>query len=200
MLTTLNSVQNSVKTFLKFKSYRNQLLQHVTEQDRETFATHPCCFFSRIDDDKLFQVKFVFIDETTSHLSRNVTQHNPRIWGSENPIAVTDHMRDNSNLNVFCAVSKNSTSCSGLFLCWISCDWCWLPEHVGTVGLNAYTVRRGSQWRAVSTRWGTSTFPLWSEELPTLAVSREMDMQGQVYHFAILFTWPNSFDFEGVVL
>jgi hypothetical protein len=43
---------------LKFKSYKNQLLQHVNVQD----------FLSRLEDDELFIGKIVFSDEATFHL------------------------------------------------------------------------------------------------------------------------------------
>jgi hypothetical protein len=35
-----------------------------------------------------------------------VSRHNVRIWGTENPHATVEHVRDSPNVNVFCAISS----------------------------------------------------------------------------------------------
>jgi hypothetical protein len=52
-----------------FKSYKYQLLQHVTAQDKEVHYTLSPEFLSRLEDDKLFTAKTVFSDEATFHSS-----------------------------------------------------------------------------------------------------------------------------------
>jgi hypothetical protein len=45
-------------------------------------------------------------DKTPFHLSWKVNRHNLIIWGSQNPHKVVKHVRDSSQVNVFCAVSR----------------------------------------------------------------------------------------------
>ena len=58
------------------------------------------------DDDLLS--KIIFSDEVTFHLNGKVSRNNVRIWGSENPHATLEVTLDSPNLNVFCAVSKQT--------------------------------------------------------------------------------------------
>jgi hypothetical protein len=44
-------------------------------------------------------------DEATLHLSGKVKRHNTHIWGSENPHAIVEHIRDSPKIKVFCALS-----------------------------------------------------------------------------------------------
>jgi hypothetical protein len=55
----------------------------------------------------------VFSDEASFHLSGKVNRHNVRIWGTENPRATVQHIRDSLNVNVFCAISSRKVY--GLF-------------------------------------------------------------------------------------
>jgi hypothetical protein len=47
-----------------------------------------------------------FRDEAAFHLYLKVSRHNVRIWGTENPHAAVEHIRNSPKLYVFCAVSK----------------------------------------------------------------------------------------------
>jgi hypothetical protein len=57
-------------------------------------------------DDGKFLDSVIFSDESTFHVSGRVNTHNCRIWGSENPRASLEHVRDSPKVNVFCALSK----------------------------------------------------------------------------------------------
>ena len=54
-----------------------------------------------------FLSKIFFSDEATFHLSGKVNRHNVRIWGSQNPHATQEHVRDSPKLNVWCGLSHN---------------------------------------------------------------------------------------------
>jgi hypothetical protein len=60
----------------------------------------------RIEDDEGFLDSVIFGDESTFHVTGKVNTHNCRIWGSENPRASLEHVRDSPKVNVFCALSK----------------------------------------------------------------------------------------------
>ncbi|PNF25748.1 hypothetical protein B7P43_G12984 [Cryptotermes secundus] len=62
--------------------------------------------FHRIQDDEKLLDSVIFSDERTFHVGGKVDNHNCRIWSSENPRVSLEHVRDNANLNVFCALSK----------------------------------------------------------------------------------------------
>jgi hypothetical protein len=40
-----------------------------------------------------------------------VNRHNVRIWGTENPHVIIQHVRDPPKVNVFCAISKKNSLC-----------------------------------------------------------------------------------------
>jgi len=48
----------------------------------------------------------LFTDEATFHPSGKVNRHKVRIWGTENPREIEEHVRDSPTQNVFCAVSS----------------------------------------------------------------------------------------------
>ena len=60
----------------------------------------------RLDEDK-FADQLLFSYEATFHLSGKVNRHNVRIWGTENPRVIVEHVRDSPKCNVFCALSNN---------------------------------------------------------------------------------------------
>jgi hypothetical protein len=102
------TVHKILQKCLKFKSYKYQLLQHATAQDKEVCHTFCYDFLSRHEDDKLLAAKIVFSDEATFHLLGNINAHNLGIWGSNNPHEVIEHTRDSPKLNVFCALAKQN--------------------------------------------------------------------------------------------
>lgn len=89
---------------LKLKPYRLQLLQALTPNDK----VRRCEFSTQLQDlmeQDGFSEKLIFSDEATFFVSGSVNTHNVRIWGSENPHAFVQNIRNCPKVNVFCAVS-----------------------------------------------------------------------------------------------
>jgi hypothetical protein len=58
----------------------------------------------RQDNDDGYLRKIVFSDETIFHVSGKVNLHNVRIWGSENPHHVIEHIRGSPKVSVCCGL------------------------------------------------------------------------------------------------
>jgi hypothetical protein len=69
------TMHKNLRKHLKFKSYKYELLQHVTTWDKDVRSD----FLSRLQDDELFTAKIVFSGEGTFHLSGNVNQHDQNL-------------------------------------------------------------------------------------------------------------------------
>ena len=57
---------------------------------------------SRIEDDEDYLKKVMFTDEACFQVSGKVNWLNVRIWGSENPHKVIEHICDSPKVNVWC--------------------------------------------------------------------------------------------------
>jgi hypothetical protein len=66
------TVHKILQECLKLESYKYQLLQHVTAQDKEVRSTFCSDFLSRLKDDELLTAKIVFSDEAIFNLMGNV--------------------------------------------------------------------------------------------------------------------------------
>ena len=77
---------------LHFHAYRVQILQALKPEDKPRPAEFATLTLERIDADIDYFNKVCFSDEATFHTSGNVNRHNVRIWGSENPHVVLQHM------------------------------------------------------------------------------------------------------------
>ncbi|GFG39802.1 hypothetical protein Cfor_10577 [Coptotermes formosanus] len=100
-----SSVWCILRKRLRVKGYRLQLLQVLNPQDHN-LRFHFCVdFLQRLEEDR-FAEKLVFSDEATFHECGNGNRHNVRIWGTENPHATVEHVRDSPKVNVFGAVSS----------------------------------------------------------------------------------------------
>ena len=95
------------KTFT-LKSVKLSIVQHLTNADKVVHKEFCMQMFQRIQDDGKFLDSVIFSDKSTFHGSGRVNTHNCRIWGSENPRASLEHVRDSPKVNVFCALSKES--------------------------------------------------------------------------------------------
>jgi hypothetical protein len=92
--------------------YTSRKTEHVALVTKPTNA-HKCikvcciintgCFkksFTTLKNDGKFLDSVIFSDESTFHVSGTVNTHNCRIWGSENPRASLEHVRDSPKVNV----------------------------------------------------------------------------------------------------
>jgi len=96
--TTLNGAHKILLKHLRFKSFRYQLLQHVTERVSDIIPH--------------FAVTF----KNWQTFSGNVDQHNLRMCGSENSYAVTEYTRGSPKVNMFCTVSLPNQLSSAVYL------------------------------------------------------------------------------------
>jgi hypothetical protein len=83
-----------------------QQLKPADGMARQHFAEE---MLDRIDLDVDFLKKIMFTDEATFHVSGKVHGHNVRIWGTENPHVVREHIRDSPKVNVWCGVMLHRT-------------------------------------------------------------------------------------------
>ena len=90
---------------LHMMPYRLQMLQFVSEEDKVIRRDFCIDMLQHNEDDAGFCERIIFSDESTFHLSGKVNTQNVRIWGTEPPRAVLQHVRDSPKINVFCAVS-----------------------------------------------------------------------------------------------
>jgi hypothetical protein len=61
----------------------------------------------RIDQNHNYLSNVMFSDETTFHSCGKVNRYNIRIWGSENPHSVREHVSDSKKVNVWCGMMKD---------------------------------------------------------------------------------------------
>ncbi|PNF13977.1 hypothetical protein B7P43_G08668, partial [Cryptotermes secundus] len=93
---------------LHLKVYKLFIVQHLTDADKVVRKGFCMQMFHRIQDDEKFLDSVIFSDESTFHVSGEVSTHNCRIWGSENPRVSLEHVHHSPKVNVFCALSKES--------------------------------------------------------------------------------------------
>lgn len=101
------TVQKILHKRLRMHAYKVQILHALQSNDkrRAAFATE---MLQRIDDDNNYLKRLCFSDEATFHTSGKVNRHNVRIWGSENPHYVVEHIRDSPKVNVWCGLLHNT--------------------------------------------------------------------------------------------
>jgi len=90
---------------LRVKGYRVLILQALNPQDHNLRLRFCLDFQQRLREDG-FAKKLVFSDEASFHVCGKVNRHNVCIWGTENPHATIEYVRDSPKVNVFCAVSS----------------------------------------------------------------------------------------------
>ena len=94
-----------VRKHLVMKSYKLQLVQAITADDRQKCKQFCVDMQEKLEEE--FNKHVMFSEEATFHTNVKVNRHNLCIWGEENPPATIEHERDSSKVNVLCAISKN---------------------------------------------------------------------------------------------
>ena len=102
-----STLQRIVHKRLKLHAYKLQLVQRLEPNDMPKRVEFANTMLDRLGADPDFMTKIFFSDEATFHLSGKVNRHNVRIWGSENPHAIQEHVRDSPKMNVWCSLSHN---------------------------------------------------------------------------------------------
>jgi hypothetical protein len=88
-----------------------QALEPNDRPQRQQFAIE---MLDRIDQNPNYLSYVMFSDEATFHTCGKVNRHNIRIWGSENPHSVREHVRDGTKVNVWCGMMKDRIISSSL--------------------------------------------------------------------------------------
>ena len=94
-----------VRKHLHMIPYKLHLLQHLKDTDKSARKDF-CTQMQVMLEEDGFDDRLVFGDEATFHLTGKVNKHNTRIWGTEHPHAIQEHVRDSPKVNVFCAILK----------------------------------------------------------------------------------------------
>ncbi|XP_068082104.1 carboxypeptidase B1 [Anabrus simplex] len=125
---------------LRMKPYRQQILHVLTDGDKEVptlFATDVQAATAANDD---FGDRLVFSDYATIHVSGNVNRYNVRIWRTERPEGIIEHVLEPpKDQRVLCP--DRGHDLRALFLPRIHSDWHYLSGHVRTMAY-AVTVHR----------------------------------------------------------
>ena len=102
---TQSNIWCILRTRLHVKGYQLQLLWALNPHDHN-LRLHFCMDFQqRLEEDGCAE-KLVFSDEVMFHVCGKVNHHNVRIWGTENPHAMMEHIHDLPKMNVLFAVSS----------------------------------------------------------------------------------------------
>ena len=80
-------------------------MQALSDGDKEEQREFCGGMFDKMENEDDYVNKSVSNDEVTFHLSGKVNRHIVRIWGTENPLEIVEHVRDSPKLNVLCAIS-----------------------------------------------------------------------------------------------
>lgn len=103
-----STVKKNLRTRLRFRPYKLQLVQKLQPQDKVTRSEFCTNLQALMENDDNLLSSIIFSDEATFNLHGRVNRHNVRIWGSENPRATLEIERDSPKLNVFCAISERT--------------------------------------------------------------------------------------------
>lgn len=98
------TIQNILHKRLRLHAYKIQLRQQIKLTDRPKRKEFACFMLEQIDDDPDFLKRVLFTDEATFHINGCVNRHNCRIWGSQQPNEIHEHVRDSPKLNVWCGL------------------------------------------------------------------------------------------------
>jgi hypothetical protein len=72
-----------------------------------------CCveeMHDRTDHDADFIKKFMFFDEAKFHGSGKVHRHHVKIWRTENPHVVSQHIRDSPEVKAWCGLVRDQVT------------------------------------------------------------------------------------------
>jgi ribosomal protein S18 acetylase RimI-like enzyme len=97
-------VHDVVHRRLKLLAYKLQLVQHIQPCDKPQRVNFETFMLEQLTADDSYLQKILFSDEATFHTHGVVNCHNCRIWGSKNPHAQMEHVRDSPKVNVWCDI------------------------------------------------------------------------------------------------
>jgi hypothetical protein len=97
---------------LAMKPYKFQNLQHITDDDKEKWASFANDFLELLDVPETVLQKLVFGDKSTFHLNGCVSTYNVCISCnvSKNSDVSVEYVRDSLKLNMFCVLSRTKAT------------------------------------------------------------------------------------------
>jgi hypothetical protein len=81
-----------------------QALEPNDQPQRQQLAIE---MLDRTDQNTNYLSNAMFSDKANFHTCGKVNRHNIRIWGSEHPHSVREHVRDSKKVNVWCGMMKD---------------------------------------------------------------------------------------------
>lgn len=99
-----STLHDVIRKRLRLHAYKIQLRHEIKTADRPKRTAFASFMLNEIDDNPNFLKRVLFSDEATFHTSGVVNRHNCRIWGSQQPNNVQEHVRDSPKLNVWCGL------------------------------------------------------------------------------------------------
>jgi hypothetical protein len=99
-----STVHDVVHRRLKLRAHKPQLMQHIQPRDKPQRVNFVTFMLEQLNADYSYLQKILFSDEAIFHTHGVVNRHNCRIWGSENPHALMEHVHDSSRVNMWCGI------------------------------------------------------------------------------------------------
>ena len=99
-----STLHDVIRRRLRLRAYKIQLRHQIKPADRPTRTDFASFMLNAIDDNPTLLKRVLFSDKATFHINGVVNRHNCRIWGSEQPNIVHEHVRDSPKVNVWCGL------------------------------------------------------------------------------------------------
>jgi hypothetical protein len=95
-----STLRDVVHRRLNLRAYKIPLVQDIQPCDKPQSVNFVTFMLEQLTADDSYLQKILFSDEATLHTHGVANRHNCGIWGSENPHALMEHVRDIPKVNV----------------------------------------------------------------------------------------------------
>ena len=99
-----SSIHRILKDKIGMRSYVTQIVQELHPEDFDRRLEMCQTLITKGTLDEEFWSSIIYSDECTFHINGIVNRHNSRIWGFENPHAITEFVRNSPKINVWCGI------------------------------------------------------------------------------------------------
>jgi hypothetical protein len=106
-LQTGKSTLHDVHRRLKLHAYRLQLVQHVQSCNKLERVNFVMFMLEQLTADDSYLQKILFSDEAIFHTHGFVNHQNCRIWGSENPHSLIEHVCNSLIVSMWCSITSD---------------------------------------------------------------------------------------------
>jgi hypothetical protein len=97
-------MQNVIHKRLCLYAYKIQLKHEIKPDDWPKRYDFVSLMLNKTDDNETFLCQICFTDKATFHLTWCVNRNNCRIWGSEQPNEIHEHVHGSAEVNVWCGL------------------------------------------------------------------------------------------------